>query len=667
MVESVVGDMLGNATAGVTIVLVLTAEVELEAEQLIAAARGAQLSFLVLGGAETGAADLAAVDSAAAATGGASVLVAAERAEVELYYSLLGALHAVTGAASRASHSVHRQQHPGHLATSSGHFYTEEEAEAVFRVYVPDTEDHMVRAVTFRDLDTGRVFGPYTKMSASYDLVNYKTPNIVGELPWSSGGGGRRHWNYTVSWFPGAEDTTSIISVTAARTQARLTSWTSAVDTWGCEDGFQHVRVSALLSSPHVSGVEVVASVRLLTDNGTELQLPDLRLARHGDQEESSLHSAVLLSYPAPGRYTLRVRAEDLITGEVTTDPRTVEHVVRVARVPARDCVPPGQVLDLSIAIYNNSDVVTAAWTAPGGDLELATSDRVEMFRLVASEDVCGLLDSVQTQDTVLSVQTLAGAGQRVEQVLQWPPTRYDTTFYVAVVGVDAAGNVGHVSNIVTVFVPAPVSEETVETEAVSLLGAGAGLLDNYQTVIIISSSLGGVLMLCLLAIVYIIVSGRYRRQAKASQRGAASPDYTIETEGEGGGGGGVTSVQQILARERQSRGAVQPTPVYWSCDQILGQSQASPGLHNYYNYTGQPDTGAGCHQSQSQSRHSCSSESYSSQDTESWRCHSSQHSQHGAHPSSCSPAHTPHSDEGYDSASRELELINSRKLYTIV
>ena len=41
MVESVVGDMLGNATAGVTIVLVLTAEVELEAEQLGAGQLGA--------------------------------------------------------------------------------------------------------------------------------------------------------------------------------------------------------------------------------------------------------------------------------------------------------------------------------------------------------------------------------------------------------------------------------------------------------------------------------------------------------------------------------------------------------------------------------------------------------------------------------------------------
>ena len=55
---------------------------------------------------------------------------------------------------------------------------------------------------------------------------------------------------------------------------------------------------------------------------------------------------------------------------------------------------------------------------------------------------------------------------------MQWARD-YDILYYVAVVGVDAAGNTGHVSNIVTMMVP----------------------------------SLGGVLMICLLCIVYIVIS----------------------------------------------------------------------------------------------------------------------------------------------------------------
>ena len=36
----------------------------------------------------------------------------------------------------------------------------------------------VLRSVQFVDAE-GRVFGPYTKMSTSYDLINYKTPNIA--------------------------------------------------------------------------------------------------------------------------------------------------------------------------------------------------------------------------------------------------------------------------------------------------------------------------------------------------------------------------------------------------------------------------------------------------------------------------------------------------------
>merc|ERR1712045_957495 len=83
---------------------------------------------------------------------------------------------------------------------------------------------------------------------------------------------------------------------------------------------------------------------------------------------------------------------------------------------------------------------------------------------------------------------------------------------------------------------------------------------------------------------------------------------------------------------------------------------------HNYYNF----DTGAVCTTGPVSPRFSCSSESYTdshSNDTESYRCHSSPH--YSAHSGATPPgpalvAATPTevTDEGYDSTSRELELI---------
>ena len=237
----------------------------------------------------------------------------------------------------------------------------------------------------------------------------------------------------------------------------------------------------------------------------------------------------------------------------------------------------------------------------------------------------------------------------------------------------------------VTVMVPAPLPED-IEMEPLS--SASGSLMDNYQAIIIISASLGGVLMICLLCIVYIVISGRYRAVTKTPGGRTLTPDFTIE---QSPGSQGVTDVQQILARERQSRSG-HNVPVYWGADHMMPEVHQekivrNPGSnhHNYYNF----DTGAaamvggGLVSPATNSRYSCSSESYTdSQDTESYRCHSSPH--YSAHSSATPPGSSLSTnegpafrvsgqserevtDEGYDSTSRELELINSRKLYTIV
>jgi hypothetical protein len=48
---------------------------------------------------------------------------------------------------------------------------------------VEDDEEHRIKAVRFMD-EAGKAFGPYTKMSSDYDIINYKTINFgPGDQP----------------------------------------------------------------------------------------------------------------------------------------------------------------------------------------------------------------------------------------------------------------------------------------------------------------------------------------------------------------------------------------------------------------------------------------------------------------------------------------------------
>ena len=53
----------------------------------------------------------------------------------------------------------------------------------MFGVLVRDDEEHHIKAITFTD-SSGRVFGPFTKMSSMFDDINLKTINFpVGQRP----------------------------------------------------------------------------------------------------------------------------------------------------------------------------------------------------------------------------------------------------------------------------------------------------------------------------------------------------------------------------------------------------------------------------------------------------------------------------------------------------
>ena len=83
---------------------------------------------------------------------------------------------------------VHKQEIVGAetMATSTvGNFLIDSTLgrDTQFGIYVEDEEEHLIKSITFKD-SKGKRYGPFTRMSSSFDLVNFKTINFpAGQAP----------------------------------------------------------------------------------------------------------------------------------------------------------------------------------------------------------------------------------------------------------------------------------------------------------------------------------------------------------------------------------------------------------------------------------------------------------------------------------------------------
>ena len=82
---------------------------------------------------------------------------------------------------------VYKQEFVGDKRTSStvGNFLIDSTLgrDTQFGIYVEDEEEHLIKAITFKD-SKGKRYGPFTRMSSSFDLVNFKTINFpAGQAP----------------------------------------------------------------------------------------------------------------------------------------------------------------------------------------------------------------------------------------------------------------------------------------------------------------------------------------------------------------------------------------------------------------------------------------------------------------------------------------------------
>ena len=639
--QDILTTVLDNNTAGAHVVLVGRAgeggSSQQEVEQW--AGRGLRVSSVAVG------AGPGQLDLLARLTGGRSELVPPSPHPVTVYHGLLAGLERVVGLGSTALHA-----RPALNTENStvGRFSLAATPTAtpttLFRVFVPDTEDHLIKRVSFTDTQTGAQFGPYTKMSASYDLINAKVPNMAGVLPFRGG----REWEYRVDWYPSAAPSLAVIAVTSATptTTPTVHSWAAghAPPRPGSQCGdTQQLLVWARLdlAGQPLTGQEVRALVETSGSGpGAELELEEVL---------PGLYRGVAWDLPGPARYTATILAGG----------RAVPAGWAVSLGPPGHCRPPAPVSDLQ-AVATNTSRLGLAWST-------VTSAQRYTVRY-SLDSPCSLLGGTGAELTSLGAGQ--GAGQWVE--LETDPPQFDTVLYLAVFSTDEMGNVSPVSNIESVLVPTPPTAPPLPVTRASTV------LQDWHSVIIVASSLGGVLMLCLLAVVYILVT--YRRPAKqpVSPRPDSPPPHP-DSEG-------VTSIEQILARERVA------CPVYWSCDQILrgeggegrvlGRGGAGGGAGGGPAYSEQTTASPASRASYSSGSYTESSQSRASEQDCGYRLFAPVHCPapsreacpappplppHCPRPLSTTQRTTPECDEGYDSASRELELINGNKLYTIV
>ncbi|XP_068228180.1 calcium-activated chloride channel regulator 1-like [Palaemon carinicauda] len=191
------------------------------------------------------------------------------------------------------------------------------------------------------------------------------------------------------------------------------------------------------------------------------------------------------------------------------------------------DIVPPNRILDLRSHVNQTTREVSLRWTAPGDDYDW---DRARHYE--------GVLASSWAEAKAFSGERISGMPGPVlvgtEQSLMLQIDRYEQTIFVALRGVDEAGNRGGVSNIASFWVPPPpttpaavTSPNTLEPKINLAQPLGhevfqpvrvAGL--SLEDVAVISGSVVGflIIMAALTTFCYCHVARHRRQQHKKDQ-----------------------------------------------------------------------------------------------------------------------------------------------------
>ena len=227
--------------------------------------------------------------------------------------------------------------------------------------------------------------------------------------------------------------------------------------------------VQAFISRPSHRGKNLPPIVLDLKDEGTGY--PDIR-------SNDGIYSAYFTELsPEEGFYHLTAQAT-YPDGQVHRSIAPSFYVPQMSssfylrqdegsRLLISDVFPPNRITDLAVVEHDDDDdeaqlLVTLNWTAPGGDFDQTGSSafRYEIRCATSGE---ALLEksyaeqSISVHSSLIPIPLVAGSQQRCTVGVPW----HNQAFFYAVVAIDAAGNKGQISNVVSIYVKESETETT--------------------------------------------------------------------------------------------------------------------------------------------------------------------------------------------------------------
>ena len=498
------------------------------------------------------------------------------------YLQLLTQLGELLGAGHQLLHEAAVTVTEGATITR-GQFEVEAGAGAELWLVVEDTVSPLVREVSFTR-HPGLELGPYTRLATPRLGLNmlalHRSP--LARAPAS-------RWTYTVSWWPPqrARAVEAGVLVTAARARPRYTArlWASAPQLAATVTAAAPLALFASVTEAGtglaVLGARVTATCTVTTEaEEVTLEAVQLRDSGAGDPDITAgdgVYSRYLVRYPGPGRYECSLAVTDnsgaaftltrdsaagaggaeeccgsrvqLLGGRrratgsfvVTSPAALVRHLALGAGAGRGEDMPPARIGDLAVAAAEVPGRVAATFTAPGADWDHGL---VAGYRLLAARTRPELVTAeAATIFTEFRAAEDGVAGARVRHEVSLDV--YNEVVHVAVVGVDSAGNVGEVSNIAAVFLPAlrPAEQLTDASEAAPEAEADYSLvLALCGAIVFLASFLG-------LGVLYFLKVLRQHQLEDKSRAGLASVSLG------------------------------QSTPAYWSATQLLAKHESKLGL----------------------------------------------------------------------------------------
>ena len=293
------------------------------------------------------------------------------------------------------------------------------------------------------------------------------------------------------------------------------------------KNGMTPVENAHVIAKAYAPGIHSEPIEMVLSDDGTGY--PDLK-------SNDGIYSAYFTGYSnLEGGYFIKIEAENKAStvsdGSLVDDFRRIivapsfrvvkglQYVISNGVAEDVDVIPPSRINDLAVVNYvgNGSTFATLMWTSPGDDFRNGKAVKYDIKCLTKPlDDLEFQKNAIRMREELLPRPAGFGTLQTATVEIPWT----NDVFYYAIVAVDDAGNVGPVSNLVTLYVEEVNPESTdrddyyFDGEMDSFSTKVFEAFNNNDTVVyIVSGGIAGFLLM--VTIIVIISVCRTRRSAK--------------------------------------------------------------------------------------------------------------------------------------------------------